>query len=270
MLISLWRSEKSYHGIGHKPVKLRTPQSRQTRQLSASPGKQRDKPKQHSWRALTHIYAGVDPTGPSGSKQLKREESKTAGGAKLSQLMQPESRQLTCYFTLGGFTPSGNAGACVHASELTCLDAKARVVGDRWWRVAAWSLAMIRGWGRQRWEGNFEETHRELGSFFSGWHIFSHGSYLSTLDKNRNATLLFSSAELKDLRLFQKASFLSNIVHRSALMSTSPSSSPGCWLDRRIIERACLHLPTIKGHSEMCSFTLLGVRRCQKTSQYLA
>lgn len=87
------------------------------------------------WPTFTWVWTQRRPAGPSRRKQLKREESKTAGGAELSLLIQPEScRQITCYFTLGGFTASGDAGAYVHASKLTCLDAKARVVGDRWWR----------------------------------------------------------------------------------------------------------------------------------------
>ncbi len=39
-----------------------------------------------------------------------------------------------------------------------------------------------------------------------------------------------------------------------------------CWLDSMIIAQVCLRLATIKGHSKMCSFTVLGG---PKTSQYL-
>ncbi len=39
-----------------------------------------------------------------------------------------------------------------------------------------------------------------------------------------------------------------------------------CWLDSMIIAQVCLRLATIKGHSKMCSFNVLGG---PKTSQYL-
>ncbi len=43
-----------------------------------------------------------------------------------------------------------------------------------------------------------------------------------------------------------------------------------CWLDSMIIAQVCLRLAKIKGHTKMCSFTVLGVRGGgPKTSQYL-
>ncbi len=39
-----------------------------------------------------------------------------------------------------------------------------------------------------------------------------------------------------------------------------------CWLDSMIIAQVCFRLDTIKGHSKMCSFTVLGG---PKTRQYL-
>ncbi len=69
----------------------------------------------------------------------------------------------------------------------------------------------------------------------------------------------FSWAELKNLRLFlwrQKAYFsqiLLTNLYKSVLVSISR-----CWLDSVIIAQVCLRLATIKCHSKMCSFTVLG------------
>ncbi len=41
------------------------------------------------------------------------------------------------------------------------------------------------------------------------------------------------------------------------------------WLDSMIIAQVCLRLATIKGHSKMCSFTVLGGPGGSETSQYL-
>ncbi len=98
-----------------------------------------------------------------------------------------------------------------------------------------------------------------------------------TLTKIINAILLFlppiSWAELKDLRLFlctQKAYF-SQILFTNLSKSVSEHFSfaeiihpphrcgiSRCWLDSMIIAQVCLRLATIKGHSKMCSFTVLG------------
>ncbi len=39
-----------------------------------------------------------------------------------------------------------------------------------------------------------------------------------------------------------------------------------CWLDSKIIAQVCLRLATIKGHSKMCSFTVLGGSKNQSVS----
>ncbi len=79
----------------------------------------------------------------------------------------------------------------------------------------------------------------------------------------------FSWAELKDLRLFlctQNAYFsqiLFTNLSKSVLVNEiiHPPHRCGisrCWLDSMIIAQVCLRLATIKGHSKMCSFTVLG------------
>ncbi len=39
-----------------------------------------------------------------------------------------------------------------------------------------------------------------------------------------------------------------------------------CWLDSMIIAQVCLRLATIKGHSKMCSFSVLGGSKNQSVS----
>ncbi len=66
-------------------------------------------------------------------------------------------------------------------------------------------------------------------------------------------------------------------LSKSVLVRTSPFAEiihlphrcgiSRCWLDSMIIAQVCLRLATIKGHSKICSFTVLGGG--PKTSQYL-
>ncbi len=106
------------------------------------------------------------------------------------------------------------------------------------------------------------------------------------LNKIINTTLLFLplffmswNQRSKTFSMYTKGLFLSNIVHKSVLIRVSehfsfakiihPPHSCGisrCWLDSMIIAQVCRRLATRKGHSKMCSFTVLG---CPKTSQYL-
>ncbi len=96
-----------------------------------------------------------------------------------------------------------------------------------------------------------------------------------------NATLLFlphfSWAELKDRRLFlctQKAYFsqiLFTNLSKSVLVNEiiHPPHRCGisrCWLDSMIIAQVCLRLATIKDHSKMYSFTVLGGSENQSVS----
>ena len=100
------------------------------------------------------------------------------------------------------------------------------------------------------------------------------------LNKITNATLLFLLPFLmswrqrsKTFSIYTKDPFFSNIVHKSVLICVSerPPHRCGisrCWLDGMIIAQVWLRLATIEGHSEMCSFALLGGGG-QKTSQCL-
>ncbi len=98
------------------------------------------------------------------------------------------------------------------------------------------------------------------------------------LNKIINATILFLppffmrwTQSSKTFSMYTKCPFLSNIVHKSVLNCVSEHFSfaeiihpphrcgiSRCWLDSMIIAQVCLRLATIKGHSKMCSFTVLG------------
>ncbi len=99
-------------------------------------------------------------------------------------------------------------------------------------------------------------------------------SCVYTLNKIINAILLFlppffmSWTKIsKIFSMYTKGLFLSNIVHKSALIGVSehfsfaeiihPPHRCGItryWLDSMIIAQVCLRLGRIKGNSKMCSF----------------
>ncbi len=119
-----------------------------------------------------------------------------------------------------------------------------------------------------------------------GWHNEQKECQTTTLTKIINATLLFLhpffmswTQRSKTFSMYTKGLFLSNIVHKSVLICISEHFSfaeiihpphrcgiSRCWLDSMIIAQVCLRLATIKGHSKMCSFTVLGGSENQSVS----